>query len=394
MKMKKIFYNLLFLSFAIFLTGCAAVRKQVTVPSNLIYQAQIPIAPKARVVIDQQYFPQIADYFAPTLNILHNKLASGKDTNILSVSGGSSNGAFGAGLMCGWTKAGNRPKFDIVTGVSTGAFIGLFAFLGPKYDSDLQAVYTSTSSKNIYTFHKLRTLFFFRHEAITNTHPLHEMLNYFITMDLLHKVAAQYQNQRRFYVATAQLDAKRFVIWDMGKIASIGTPEALDLFRNIMLASSAIPVAFPPVHFNVVANGKYYDELHVDGGTGSQVFGNFYTKNVTKNTIGKAHLYVIRNGKLAGDPQKVQDNTISIAQNALLMMTINQADGDTIRIYLQAKMANVDYNLAAIPQNFTQIKHNEFDQIYMQNLFKVGYNAALNGYRWQKTPTIYEGIGW
>lgn len=392
--MKKLLSNLLLILVIILLSGCAAVRKQETVPPNLIFQAKIPNAPKARVIIDQQYYPEIANYFVPTLDILHNKLAAGKDTNILLVSGGSSNGAYGAGFICGWTKTKNRPKFDIVTGVSTGAFIGMFAFLGPEYDNQLKTVYTTISDKNVYVFHKFRTLFFFRNNAITNTHPLQEMLERFVTTDVMHKIAAEYKNNRRFYVETTQLDAKRIVIWDMGKIATIGTPEALALMQKIMLASAAIPVAFPPVHFSVLANGKVYDELHVDGGMGAQIFGNFYTKKVLNNTSGKAKLYLIRNGKLAGDPRPVQENTISIAQHTLEMMSINQADGDVIRIYLQAKNAGADYNLAAIPQNFTQIKHGEFDRSYMQNLFLVGYNEAKTGYKWKKMPTIYEGIGW
>ena len=69
---------------------------------------------------------------------------------LLAISGGGSNGAFGAGFLCGWTESGTRPDFKVVTAVSTGSLQAPLAFLGPDYDHILRAIFTTHGTEEIY----------------------------------------------------------------------------------------------------------------------------------------------------------------------------------------------------------------------------------------------------
>jgi len=368
----------------VFLQGCATVRSPSAVPPELIYKARVPNASNIRVVINYLNPESTIAQFKDAQYQLTKESLSKKDIYILAVSGGGADGAFGAGLLCGWTETGKRPQFDVVTGVSTGALIGPFAFLGPEYDHILKTTYTTSCDKDIFHKKSLMSLVFGRADALSSTRPLAEMLNDLITAEFLQKVAQEHAKGRRFFVATTQLDAQRPVIWNMGLIASIGTPKALELFRTVLLASAAIPVAFPPVHIQVEADGTQYDELHVDGGVSTQVFGYFFTPG-TEIT---SHIYVIRNDKLANDPKEVELKLSSIATRSLSMLTTIQGVNDLIRIYNFSKDDYDDYNLAYIPQDFSAPRKGNFDPNYMKKLFEVGFEKAKSQQPWDKTPPI------
>jgi len=189
---------------------------------------------------------------------------------MLSLSGGGDNGAFGAGLLVGWTAHGDRPKFKLVTGVSTGALIAPLVFLGPEYDAALTDVYTNIDPSKIYE--KRFVLAALTEDALSDTTPLYETISRFIDATMIAKIAAEYEKGRLLLIQTTDLDAGRPVQWNIGAIAASGNPRALDLIRHILLASASIPAAFPPVMFDVEANGKPYQEMHVDGGAVSQAF--------------------------------------------------------------------------------------------------------------------------
>jgi predicted acylesterase/phospholipase RssA len=182
----------------------------------------------------------------------------------LSVSGGGSDGAFGAGLINGWTEAGNRPHFKVVTGVSTGALIAPFAFLGPEYDAILKKSYTTVDASAIFIVRSLLSILW--SESLTDTAPLKTMVASYIDESVLEAIATEHAKGRRLLVATSNLDAEQPVIWDMGAIASSKDPKRLDLFRTIMVASASIPMVFPPAMIDVDIDGQKYDEMHVDGG--------------------------------------------------------------------------------------------------------------------------------
>src|SRR5688500_17411073 len=228
--------------------------------------------------------------------------------SFLAISGGGDNGAFGAGLLNGWTAAGTRPEFKAVTGVSTGALIAPFAFLGPKYDHVLEAVYTTTSQRDI--FKKRGIIKGLFGDAMADTAPLMRLVGRYADQSLLDAIAAEYAKGRLLLVGTANLDSLEPVIWNMTAIAPSRDPRALELFRKILVASASIPGAFPPVMIDVEAGGVRHQEMHVDGGTMAQVF--LYPPSLRIGDLGAARtrtLYIIRNARLDPDWASVERRT-------------------------------------------------------------------------------------
>ena len=309
---------------------------------------------------------------------------------MLCISGGSANGAYGAGLLKGWSEEGSRPKFKVVTGVSTGAITAPMAFLGKDYDSMAEQLYTTMSTKHVMSMKgPLRILL---GDSLASNKPLEKQLKKYITPDILAKIAEEHKHGRRLYVGTAYLDAQRFVIWDMGAIAVRGD---IELFRKVILASAAIPMMFPPVFINVHEGDKMYDEMHVDGGTITQVFTLYKVlegQESAAKDVGidpskvKGKAYIIRNGYVYPGYKVVKDDLSSIAGQMFDTMINAQGIGDTYRIYTYMQRRGNDYNLAFIPEDFRPEKKEEFDPEQMRKLFDRGYQDAVKGYKWQKVP--------
>jgi predicted acylesterase/phospholipase RssA len=313
----------------------------------------------------------------------------------LGISGGGEDGAFGAGLLIGWTAAGNRPEFKLVTGISTGALTAPFAFLGPKYDDQLKAVYTGITAKDVLEERGILAAIF--NDAMADTAPLRRLVAQYVTADMLKAIAAEHAKGRVLLIGTTNLDARRPVIWNIGKIAASGSPQALELVRKILVASAAIPAAFPPVMIDVQVNGKTYQEMHVDGGASAQVFvypPQLQLAEMTKNAgiARERRLYVIRNARLDPDWADTKRQTLSIAGRAVSSLIQNQGVGDLYRIYATAQRDSVDFNLAYIPATFNVTLTEPFEQHYMSELFKLGYELGSHGYNWQKTPPGLSGL--
>ena len=315
----------------------------------------------------------------------------------LALSGGGANGAFGAGFLNGWTAAGTRPVFKIVTGVSTGALMAPFAFIGPPYDDALRDFYTTTRSGDIFllgsTFGLLWQLI--AGEALADTRPLQAMIARHVDEALLQRVAEAHQNGRRLYIGTAYLDAPRFVVWNMGAIASSGRPDALALFRKVMLASASIPVAFPPVFFEVELQpgGPRYDEMHVDGGVGARVFLN---GGVFRGTVirerggqggqGREDIFVIHNGQLIPRPEPVPRSLAQIASRSIDAAGRAAALGDLIRIYAYAQREEGSFQWITIPRDVDMVGEEVFDPVHMRQLYDVGLGLAAAAHPWFTQP--------
>jgi predicted acylesterase/phospholipase RssA len=314
--------------------------------------------------------------------------------SMLAISGGGDNGAFGAGLLNGWTAAGTRPEFKAVTGVSTGALIAPFAFLGPKYDPVLTTVYTTISKDDIFKKRGLIKGGLFG-DSMADSRPMFQLISRYADQALLDAIAAEYAKGRLLLVGTADLDALEPVIWNMTAIAASKDPRALDLFRRILLASASIPGAFPPVMIDVDVDGVRHQEMHVDGGTIAQVF--LYPPSLDLRSVAanagvqqrKRTLYIIRNARLDPDWASVERRTFSVAARAIASLTQTQGVGDLYRIYLTAQRDGLDYNLAFIPPTFNVAHREEFDTNYMQQLYALGKQSAEAGYRWEKYPPGY-----
>jgi predicted acylesterase/phospholipase RssA len=315
----------------------------------------------------------------------------------LAISGGGDNGAFGAGFLNGWTKHGTRPKFKIVTGVSTGALIAPFAFLGPEYDPQLKAIYTGVSMKDI-AARRWPILALFR-DAMSDTSPLYHLMERTITQEILDKIAAEYDKGRLLIVGTTNLDARRPVYWNITKIAASRSPAALTTIRKILLASSAIPGTFPPVMIDVRVGDKRYQEMHVDGGTANQVFA--YPVATTLSDLSRRNLavrdrtlFIIRNARLDPDWAQVDRRTLPIAMRAIACLIQYQGIGDLYRLFTITRRDRVDFNLAYIPETFRVPKKADFDPTYMRTLYDLAYGMAANGYSWAKHPPIlFSGEG-
>ena len=309
--------------------------------------------------------------------------------SFLAVSGGGDNGAFGAGLMNGWTEAGTRPDFKMVTGISTGALTAPFAFLGPDYDAVLREVYTSMTPEKVYRPRRLLAALF--DDAMADTSPLAEVIVRYADQKMFDAIAREYQKGRLLMIGTTDLDAQRPVIWNIGAIAASGHPDGLALFRKILRASAAIPGAFPPVLVDVEIDGKKYQEMHVDGGTMAQLFLYPASVDLSRSGVRRVrHAYIIRNARLDPDYSANERRTISIAGRAINTMLASSGKNDVLRTYFVSQRDGVDYNLAYIGSDFKAPKTGEFDQAYMNALYQYGYQQAKGGQAWHKTPPSLE----
>src|SRR5436853_485755 len=216
----------------------------------------------------------------------------------LALSTGGGDGAFGAGLLNGWSESGKRPDFSVVTGVSTGSLMAPYAFIGSSQDAGLKRAYTETNAGDIFEDTKTP-------ESLVDTWPLKRLIGKEVTPELLVQVAEGYKRGRRLFVATTNLDAQRGVLWNMGAIAAKGDEAALELFRNVLRASTAIPGLFPPVLIEVEANGKKTQEMHADGGLSAQIFVAPESMLNTSATIKipATDTYLIANSPLAPEFQ-------------------------------------------------------------------------------------------
>ncbi|MEO8301999.1 MAG: patatin-like phospholipase family protein [Rhizomicrobium sp.] len=312
--------------------------------------------------------------------------------NFLAVSGGGEDGAFGAGLLVGWTQAGTRREFKVVTGVSTGALTAPFAFLGPRYDEQLKTVYTTIGDKDVLEKRGMLAALF--NDAMADNAPLQKLMAKYLTPDMLADIAIEYAKGRMLLIGTTNLDARRPVMWNIGKIAASGNPKALELVRKILIASAAVPAAFPPMMIDVSVNGKQYQEMHVDGGASAQVF--VYPPQLKVAEISEQagitrqrRAFIIRNARLDPDWADTKRKVLSIAGRAVSSLIQNQGVGDLYRIYTTTQRDGVDFNLAFIPQTFNVVSPQPFDRHYMNALFKVGLDLGRSGYAWAKTPPGY-----
>src|SRR5262249_33171955 len=255
---------------------------------------------------------------------------------LLAISGGGDDGAFGAGLLLGWSARGDRPEFEVVTGISTGALTAPFAFLGREYDDKLRQLYTNTTADEI--FEKQSVLAALSDDAMTDTTPLRNMIARIVDQRMISRIAAEYQKGRLLLIMTTNLDQARPVIWNIGAIAASGQPEARDLIIGVLRASASVPGIFPPVMLDITLNGKRYQEMHVDGGAFAQAF--LYPASVKLSSLNVARrrvAYIIRNGRIFQEEEDVKRQTLAIATQAINTMTASSGLNDTYRIYLTTK---------------------------------------------------------
>jgi predicted acylesterase/phospholipase RssA len=301
------------------------------------------------------------------------------------LSSGGADGAFGAGLLDGLSAAGKRPDYAVVTGVSTGALMAPFVFAGTRYDEAMRKAYTTVSAADIFEAGTSTG------ESFVNSWPLKDFITKQITPELMAAIAAAHRNGRRLFVVTTDLDAERSVVWNMGAIASHGGEDAAKLFCAVLLASTAIPGGFPPVLIDVEANGKHFQEMHVDGGLGGQFFvaPPSLMASTSDFRLPATQLYIVINTGLRRDFHVVDRFAPSILTQSIGMAVPVDTRLMADRTYVVAKRSGVEFNLATIPTSFNTPSRGAFDPEYMKALFQTGYELAQSGNAFSSTPPPY-----
>jgi predicted acylesterase/phospholipase RssA len=375
------------------LQACGSLPRRDAVPALSTVRAVTPEAPTSRYwpVLDIRPMLRVAvesDDRERAMLLRNGRPAEHlPPADFLAISGGGDLGAFGAGLLIGWTKHGQRPEFKLVTGVSAGALIAPFAFLGSKYDDVLRTVCTSIGPSDI--FHSRNILAAISSDAFADNSPLAAIIAKYVTREVLANVAREYANGRLLLIGTTNLDARQPVVWNMGEIASSADPRALDLFRKVMLASTAIPGIFPPVMIDVEVDGRRYQEMHVDGGVMTQVFVAPPSlvqelNDPTGPYARERHVYVIRNGSVEPRWLSVKRRTTKVARRALETLIYAQGINDLYRLEVAADREGEDFNIAYIDAKFNYPHPTEFAPDFVRHLFQYSNSLAARGYPWHK----------
>jgi predicted patatin/cPLA2 family phospholipase len=317
-------------------------------------------------------------------------LPNGGALHSLVLSGGGSDGPFGAGLLVGWSEMGTRPEFGIVTGISAGALIAPFAFLGPDYDKELMEFTLEGSTDTLVTFQILAGLL--DGVGLIDNSKLWQKLRGLITPDVVRSIAREHEKGRRLLIGTTNLDAQRPVYWQIDKIASQGfdrPQETADLITKIIIASASIPGAFPPQFFTVEAAGRRYSEMHVDGGVTNQLFFLPIDRRLSESLppdirgyAARGTLYVIRNTKLSPDYEPVPPGLVQIAGRSISTMIKFGGRGDIAILEARARDAGFGVKVTAVPESFRMEATELFDPKYMQALFRVGREMADDPDTW------------
>jgi Patatin-like phospholipase len=291
----------------------------------------------------------------------------------LAISGGGSDGAYGAGVLTGWSEAGTRPEFAVVTGVSIGALIAPFAFLGPRYDEDLRKNFTAIGAADIFEDRTTR-------DSLFDYWPLKRVIEQRVTAALLSEIAAEHARGRRLLVATTNLDSGRRVLWNMGAIAARGE-QGLKLFRDVLLASSSIPGFFSPVAIEVEANGKKFQELHGDGTLTAPFFVAPETmltgRSASRPPLGQ--LYVLVNSKLGPEFKMTERNIPGVLGRSIGVALTAALRVEVMLVHAGAQRHGIALRIAYVDPAFDHPSRGPFDGKYMQALYEVGVAAGKKG---------------
>ena len=291
----------------------------------------------------------------------------------LILSEGGEDGAYGAGVLSGWTKEGSRPIFSVVTGTSTGALIAPYAFLGADYDDRLHQQYTTVTAADIVELRATR-------ESMFDAWPLASLIAKIITPELLRNIADEHQRGRRLFVVTTNLDAARPVIWNMGVIAAQGGEEGLRLFRQVLLASASIPGMFQPVMIDVQAGGQHFQEMHADGGAAAPFYiaPESFLLGAADHRLPASAIYIVINGKLTPEFQMTDRTTASILGRSIGVALKAAARAEIAVVYSVARHQGIDVSVAAVDPGFSYETHGPFDTQRMKALFDIGFEQARN----------------
>ncbi|MBS7544706.1 patatin-like phospholipase family protein [Ancylobacter oerskovii] len=362
---------------ALTLGGCAPMPR-TSFTEQEQSRAVIPGIPEARYWADSK---------STAVEAARYTQMSREPFRYLALSGGGGDGAFGAGFLKGWSESGTRPEFTVVSGVSTGALIAPFAFLGPAYDDTLKEMYTGGYGITLVDNpDPLNALF---GNGVFDSGRLLTLARRFVTSDVIAAVAREHRRGRRLLVTTTNLDAERSVIWNMGAIAASGAPGSEELFRRVMTASASIPGVFTPTMIDVESGSRYFAEMHVDGSVISNIFvlPSEYLLNPAR--IMSRHggaIYILNNGKITSDFEVVKQNTLEIVSRSVSTMIRSSSTRTFNDVYTFSKRNGLGFYIVSVPPNIDDSGTMTFDTDAMRDLYVVGHDQGRSGGAWATRP--------
>lgn len=311
----------------------------------------------------------------------------GEQLNILALSGGGVNGAYGAGVLMGLQEKGELKDYAIITGVSAGALIAPFVFIGGDAMPKMKEVMLNINDKNILGKKNfLNTLF---KDAFTDGENLYDFIADAYPEPMIEAMAQQHRNGKRLFIGSTHFDSGELVIWNIGAIANSDLADKSELIYKVLAASASIPGVFPPQFIDVEHDGETLEELHVDGGLVAQVF--FNPSNFNYQQISDAlglekapQLDVIRNGALKAPYHPLKDKGLDLVSKSVSSLTLAQTRGDLYRMKYISEINDIEMQFTYIDQDFryAKVTKDMFDHRYLLTIYEYGFKKATQGQLW------------
>lgn len=376
--------------------GCASAKKKPEpLPPHLASTSTIDCSapPQGYPAGEQAVIAALGGRCGPLALPAPDATTKPRPLNVLALSGGGQYGAYAAGVLLGWTASGTRPEFDVCTGISSGALIAGMAFLGPKYDAQLQASFTNLHRKDIVKYEPVRALI--RYKSLGNAAPLRKHIEAIVTDEMMADLRCAHAAGRRLFIGTMNLRTRRLTVWDVGAIATSGKPDARETVVKLFLASSSITGMLPAVPFDVNVDGQTYTEHHVDGGAVSQVFVRFGENHPRPipgcgpggRWLNGSNLYVIAGGKLYADPLPEDPAFLARLTGTVSASLYALYRAELVRLYALCGVSGMKYHLTAIPADMDTAKGSvQFEPEAQKKMFEVGFRFGQANGPWRPTP--------
>lgn len=376
-------YRTLLIFGLLLLAGCQTWPRRSASPDLIGAATPDGFPSETRLVTtDLGTFASLSPSFFDTL-----QLASTDGTiDILALSGGGSGGAYGGGVLAGMTQAHTRPQFELVTGVSAGALLAPFAFLGSEWDERMhQALAGPLSAQLLPSPTRTVLARLLSPHGKSSRSTLFQLVDHFVTPQMIEAIASESAKGRHLIVATTDLDKHETVLWNLGVIARQGGTAGRQLFRDVLIASASVPGIFPPVLIRVSDGDQEYDEMHVDGGVTTSVFSMPMIAEIQSSELPQlrgATLYMIVNAQIANKPQTTRYNTLSILSSAFVSGINYKTREAVINNMAAARRLGMQFQLTLIPSDYPTVDFINFDLRNLQGLFDYAYRCAMLGQVW------------
>lgn len=363
---------------ALTLTACSALPRREAPPE--LFSSAKPVGFPREVRFLSTDRPSVERGSAAALQRMRQSSKDGI-VRALALSGGGAGGAFGAGALVGLSRRNERPQYDVVTGVSAGALIAPFAFLGPEWDPQLIEAFTRGAGKDM-SLHGFLSL---RFGAARRSAALRALVDRYVTRDLIEAVAREAGRGRILWVATTDLDKEETVIWDMGAIATRGGEPARQLFRDVLVASASIPGVFTPVLIHVEEAGVAYDEMHVDGNASTSFFiapVAAYFALLDEQSLEGARVYVMINGQIIDAPETTPNRFGPVVARTFSVALKHMSRAQVVSVNQFAEKYRMSVQSTYLPFDYPEYSPADFRASTMRPLFEYGARCAESGRLW------------